>query len=141
MILSFFPAFYLIMWLTASPNNFEKNAILKNDSWFSTDVSKLSSMKYTWNYAFSDMTFSMFTNISALIVIDLIKCSLYCIYMIFWLFLGTKTHPKDNFCLHESIFQWHIKLFSSRSEFWQIRRKTVLIFSKLLFFQNPLVMS
>ena len=33
--------------------------------------------------------------------------------MLFWLILGTLTHPKDNFCFHESIFQWQIELFFS----------------------------
>ena len=61
--------------------------------------------------------------------------------MIFWSFLGTMTYTKVNFCFHESIFQWQIKLISRRSQFWHLRRKTAVIFSKLQFFQNSLVIS
>ena len=48
---------------------------------------------------------------------------------------------KNNFCFHESIFQWQIKLISHRSEFWYLRRKPAAIFSKWIFFQNSLRMS
>ena len=77
-----------------------------------------------WKDAFSGMTFFIFTNIAPMIVIVLTKCSLCCI-----------------FCFHESMFQWQIKDISHRSEFWHLRRKSVDIFSKRLFFQNSLVIS
>ena len=74
----FLPAFYLIMFLMTSSKNFEKIAILKNDSLFSSEVSKLTSVKYPWIDAFSGMKFTILTNIAPLIVIVLTKCSLYC---------------------------------------------------------------
>ena len=74
--------------------------------------------------AFSAMIFLIFTNIAPMIVIVLTKCSLCCI-----------------FCFHESMFQWQIKDISHRSEFWHLRRKSVNISSKRLFFQNSLVIS
>ena len=51
------------------------------------------------------------------------------------------TYTKENFCFHKSIFQWQIKLVSHRREFWYLRRKTAVTFSKWLFFQNSLAMS
>ena len=37
---------------------------------------------------------------------------------------------------HESIFQLQIKLISYRSEFWHIRRKSAVLYSKWLFCQK-----
>ena len=132
--------FYLYFtWLCVSwklKRNLKKYLFLKYDSWFPSEVSKLTSVKYPWNDAFSSMTFFIFTNIAPLIVIVLTKCSLYCIYMIFWLCLGTISYPKDNFCFHESIFQRQIMLTSHRSGFWHLRRKKAVIFSQCLFIQN-----
>ena len=45
------------------------------------------------------------------------------------------TYLNDIFCFKESIFQWQIKLISYRSEFWLLRRKSAVIFSKLIFFK------
>ena len=47
----------------------------------------------------------------------------------------------STFCFHWPIFHEQIKLFSYRSQFWDLRRKSALIFSKGLFFQNSLVIS
>ena len=52
-----------------------------------------------------------------------------------------ETWSKDIFCFHESIFQWHNELISHRSQVWHLRRKTAVIFSKWMFFQNSLVIS
>ena len=41
----------------------------KNDSWFSSKESKLTSVKYPWNYAFSCMENSIFIIIAPLVVI------------------------------------------------------------------------
>ena len=57
--------------------------------------------------------------------------------MIFW----DHNNQKDNFCFHGSIFQWQIKHISHRSELWHLRRKSAVIFSKWLFFQNSLMIS
>ena len=62
----FLSAFYLTMWLMTS-------------SKFSSEVSKLTSVKYSWNDAFSGMKFYIFTNIAPLIGIVLTKFSLFCI--------------------------------------------------------------
>ena len=43
---------------------------------------------------------------------------------------------KDNFCFHEPIFYRQIKLISYRSEFWHIRRKSAVLYSKWLFCQK-----
>ena len=59
--------------------------------------------------------------------------------IIFW--KHNKSRIKDNVCFQKSIFQWQIKLISYWSEFWHLRRKSAVIFSKLLFFQNSLVIS
>ena len=66
------------------------------------------------------------------------KKSILKIYQLvfFWGSLGTMTYKKDNFCFHESIFHRQIKLISYRSEFWQLRRKPALLFSKWLFVKN-----
>ena len=56
--------------------------------------------------------------------------------MIFWLHFETTTYTKDNFCFHESIFQWQIKHISHQSEFWHLRRKSAIIFQKWLFFSK-----
>ena len=61
--------------------------------------------------------------------------------VIFWSFLGTLTFVKDNFCFHESIFQWQIKHISHRSEFQHLRQKPAVTFSKWLIFKNYLVIS
>ena len=44
-MLIFLPAFDLIICFMTSPKNFEKIAILKIDSWFSSEVSKLTSVR------------------------------------------------------------------------------------------------
>jgi hypothetical protein len=77
----------------------------------------------------------------SLIVFVLIKLSLCSIYMIFWSFFGTIKYLNDNFWFKESIFQWQIKLFSYWSNFWHLIRKSAVRFSKLLFFQNSLVIT
>ena len=56
-------------------------------------------------------------------------------------FFWTIKWPKDIFHFHESIFQWHNKLISHRSQFWHLRKKPAVIFSKRMFFQNSLVIS
>ena len=61
--------------------------------------------------------------------------------MIFWSFVGTITYPKDNICFQKLIIQWQIKLISYRSEFWHLSRKSAVIFSKWLFWQNYLMIS
>ena len=83
---------------------------------FSSEVSKNTSVKYPWNDAFSGITKIDFYPYCLIIVVVLTKCSLYCIYMIFWSFMETMTYTKNNFCFHESIFQWEIKLISHQSE-------------------------
>ncbi len=141
MILSFYLHF---TWLCGSWNHqrlFEKQTFWRNDSWFPLEVSKLTSVKYPWNQAFSGMKKNYFHQYCPILVIALTKCRLYCIQMIFWSLFGTITYPTDIFCFHESIFQWQIKLISYRSDFWHLRRKSVVIFSKWMFFQNSLVIS
>ena len=118
---------------------FGKNSHFENMT--AGSLLKLTSVFHPWNDTFSDMEKIDFHRYCPLIVIVLAKCSLYCIWMIFWSFLGTMTYTKDNFFLHESIFQWQIKLISHQSEFWHLRRKPAVIFSKWLFFQNSLGMS
>ena len=49
---------------------------------------------------------------------------------------GTMTYKQDNFCFHESIFHRQIKLISYRIEFWHLRRKPTLLFSKWPFFSK-----
>ena len=61
--------------------------------------------------------------------------------MTFWSSFGTLTLTKDQFCFNKSIFQCQIKLISYRSQFWHLRRKPAVIFSKWLFFQNSLMIS
>ena len=69
---------------------FWKNSFFENMTWFHSRLSKLTWVKYPRNYAWSDMTFFIFTNIDALREIVLIECILY---------------PKENFCFNELIFQ------------------------------------
>ena len=64
------------------------------------------------------------------ILIGLTKYGLYCLYIVFWSFFGTMICAKDNFCFHEPIFHRQIKLISYRSDFWHLRRKLSLLFSK-----------
>ena len=73
-----------------------------------------------------------------LIVIILTKCILYGIYIMFLSFFGAITYSKDIFCFQESIFQWQISLISYRSDFWHLRGKAAVIFSKCLFFQKKI---
>ena len=47
------PAFYLIMWLMKAPKNFWIIVIFKHESWFPSEVLKLTSANYPWNDAFS----------------------------------------------------------------------------------------
>ena len=133
------PAFYLIIWHMKSPNNFKKQPFWKYDGWFSSEESKPTSVKYPWNHTFSGMTKIDFHQYCPTIFISLTKCSQYFLQRIFLSFFGTITWPKDIFCFHESIFQWQIKLISYRSEFWHLRRKPALLFSKWPFFQNSLI--
>ena len=51
--------------------------------------------------------------------------------MVLWSIFETITYSIDIFCSHVSIFQWQIKLTSHRSQFWHLRRKMVVIFSKI----------
>ena len=104
-------------------------------------MSKLTSVLYPWNDAFSGMKKNDFLKYCPLIVILLTKCRLYCLKLIFGSFFGTMTYTKCNFCSHESIFQREIKLISYRSNFSHLTRKPALKFLKWLFFQNSLVMS
>ena len=76
-----------------------------------------------------------------LIVIVLAKCTLHCIWRIVKPFLRTMTYKKGNVYFHDLIFYRQIRLISCRSDFWHLRRKTAVIFSKWLFFQNCLGMS
>ena len=133
--------FYLIMCLMKSSKNFEKVPILKIWQLISfwsvkTHFGETSLKRYIFRNIFL-----IFTNSTPLIVIALTKSSLCCILMIFLLFFGFIRYPKDNFCLHESIFQWEIKHISHQSEFWHLRRKAAVIFWIWTFFQNSLVIS
>jgi hypothetical protein len=72
--------FYLhFAWLCGSWQHqriFKKWPFWKNHSWFSSKESKLTSVKYPWNYAFSCMENSIFNIIAPLVVIVLTKCGL-----------------------------------------------------------------
>ena len=57
----------------------EKWPFCKYDSWFSSLVSKLTSVFYPWNNAFSGMEKIYFHKYCPVIVIVLTKCSLYCL--------------------------------------------------------------
>ena len=116
----------------------KKEPIWKYDSWFPYDGEKLTSVKHHWNYGRSEIVLYQY---GSLIVFVLIKCSQHSIYMIFWSFFGTITYSNDKFCFKESIFRWQIKLISHRSEFCYLRMKSAVIFSKLIFFQNSLMIS
>ena len=125
-------------WLCGSWNNhrlLKKLSFWRNYSRFSSEVSKLTSVKYPWNDAFSSMTKIDFYPYCPIIVIVLTKFSLYFIEIIFWSFFETIKYPKVIFCFLESLFYQQIKLISHRSVFWHTRRKTVVIFSKLKFFK------
>ena len=127
------PAYSLIMWLMRSPKNFEKRANLK--------ISQLISIWWSKNhFGKTPLKWCIFRHEKSPLPIWLSNslCS-YKTYMIFWSFVGTIKYLNDNFWFKESIFKWQIKLFSCRSKFWHLRRKSVLTFSKLLFFQNSLV--
>jgi hypothetical protein len=73
--------FYLhFTWLCGSWNDqklLKKLPFWRNDSWFSSEVSKSTSVKYPWNDAFSGMTKIDFDPYCPIIVIVLTKCSLY----------------------------------------------------------------
>ena len=81
---------------------------------------------------FQQWHFFIFTSISPLIVI--VVCIISKWFLL--LFFRTIIYPKDNFCFHESIFQWQTKHISHQSEFWSLRRKPAVIFSKWLIFHN-----
>ena len=88
----YFPIFYWVKtsentlffslhftWLYDSWNHqrvLEKWPFCKYDSWFSSLVSKLTSVFYPWNNAFSGMEKIDFHKYFPVIVIDLTKCSL-----------------------------------------------------------------
>ena len=137
----FSPAYSLTLWLMRSSKNFEKIAILQ--VWEMVSFWRGKTHFGKTPLKFSGMIFFgfFFYQYGSLIVIVLTKFCLCGIWMIFWPFFGTITYPKDNFCFHESIFQWQIKLISYRSEFWDLRRKSAFILSKWLFFQNSLMIS
>ena len=59
----FSSACYLIIWLMISPKFFEKKAFWKYASWFSSEVSKLTSVNYPLNDAFSYMKKKRFSTI------------------------------------------------------------------------------
>ena len=120
----FLPAFYLIIWLMTSPKNSEKISILKIWQLVFFWVVKIYFGKFLLKWCIFRHGKIRFSQI-----------------MIFWSFFRTMPYTKDNFCFNESIFQWQIKLISHRSEFWQLRRKPAVIFSKWIFFQNSLEMS
>ena len=83
-----------------------------------------------------------FYQYGSLLVIVLTKCSLYGTYLDDILIIfGTIAYPKDNFYFQESIFQWQIKSISNLSEFWHLRRKSAVIFSKWLLIQNSFLIS
>ena len=73
-----------------------------------------------------------FYQYGSLIVIVPTKWSLYSIYMIFWPFSRTITYPKNNFCFHESIFQWQIKL-RRKSKFMNVLTLVIMDFLLYLF--------
>ena len=60
---------------------------------------------------FQQWHFFIFTSISPLIVI--VVCIISKWFLL--LFFRTIIYPKDNFCFHESIFQWQTKHISHRS--------------------------
>ena len=135
-------AYSLILWLMRSPKNFEKIANLKIWQLISIWGSKTNFGKTPLKSCiFKHQKKNAFYQYGSLVVFVLTKCSLYGLYMIFWSFLRTIIYSKDNFCFKESIFQWHFRLISYRSEFFHLRRKSAVIFSKWLFFQNSLVIS
>ena len=72
--------FYLhFTWISGSWHHqriLKKWPFWKNDSWFSSKESKLTSVKYPWNYAFSCMENYIFIIIAPLVVIVLTKCDL-----------------------------------------------------------------
>ena len=55
--------------------------------------------------------------------------------MIFWSFCGIITFQNDSLSFFESLFQLQIKLISYQSEFWDLRRKSGLIFKNGYFFK------
>ena len=119
----FLPAFYLIIWLMTFSNNFEKISILK--IWqlvFFWDV-KIYFGKFLLKWCIFRHGKIWFSHIMPFnsYYFHLMYSVLY---LLFWSFLGTMTYTKNNFCFHESIFQWQIKLISHQSEFWHLRRKT-----------------
>ena len=123
--LDFFHAWKcIISWLICRSgfwNILGKPALIfwKYDSWFSSEVSKYTSVFYPWNDSFSGMENIEFPKHCHLILIVLTKCGLYCLHMVFWsFFFGTIKCTKDNFCFHKPIFDKQVKLISYPSEFW-----------------------
>ena len=131
------------IWLYGSWNHqkiLKKDSFWKCDGWFSSEVSKPSSVKYPWNHTFSGTTL-IFTNIAPWYLFLSLNVVSIVFRWYFGHFFGTLTWTKDIFCLHELIFQWHNKLISHQGQFWHLRRKAAVIFSKRMFFQNSLMIS
>ena len=56
----------------------------------------------------------------------------------FWKRLHSNSFAHDCkhiFCFHESVFEWHKKLISHRSQFWQLGRKPASYFQNGYFFK------
>ena len=113
----------------------KKYPFWKHDRWFSSGLSKLTAVFYPWYDAFSGMEKIKFHKYCLVILMVITKCGLFCLYMVFWSFYGSMICSKDNFCFHEPIFPRQIKVISYQSQFWGLRRKLALLFSKLQFFQ------
>ena len=131
------PAFHLIMCLMKSPKNFEKIAILKKWQLISFWGVKIHfNEKYAW-----------------FAIEILIHVSKSCLLYMLWsqnivkksstTFSENNNYWRGNIGENKKIHTWKC-IFSGvfyRSQFWHLRRKTAIIFSKWLFFQNSLGLS
>ena len=109
---------------------FWKNSLLEN----MTASFLLRCQNLLWYFTPEMMHFQAWKKIEfhkycPVILIFFTKYGLYCLYIVFWFLFGMIC-TKDNFCFHEPIFHRQIKLISYRSDFWQLRRKLALLFSK-----------
>ena len=137
----FLPAYSLIIYVMRSPVNFEKIAILKiwqlvtfigGKTHFGKTVLKLCIFmheKYCCLPIKLSNSYHSYKMWSVWYLDDIL------------IIFETIAYPKDNFYFQESIFQWQIKPISNRSEFWHLRRKSAVIFSKWLLFQDSFLIS
>ena len=131
----------MIIWLMMSPKNFEKVVILKIQQLFSSEVSKFTSVR---NQPNSSLKYWF-------IEARLVFCVCYCpkndqnviriqnrLHLVRTITITGKILVKIYFC-----HPWKciISRVVCRSDFWHLRRKLAVIFSKCLFFQNSLVIS